>query len=243
MSQSSKKIYSLSGIPGVGKTTRGRALEQRYGWKFYPEPTHDWPLDEFYAVRRSYEAGVASKEEMMDATNYLQLRIGISYLHLGIQINRYMEENPGVPVVVERSPFDTTLFLRANTIPDNLRPMQIKQYEALKDFMSMYNHIDPWSNVHHIFFLCSIDETISRLQSRDETRISREYLEKLHDIHVSAFPIESDGDVDLKTSAYVGTQSLYHVIDVTCNDVDQSCLLISAIHESVVSDDETAADF
>jgi deoxyadenosine/deoxycytidine kinase len=231
MSQvSKKKIYSLSGIPGVGKTTRGRELERRYGWKFYPEPTHEWPLDEFYSVKRAFEEGNATKEDMMDATNYLQLRIGISYLRLGVEINRFMEEHPDVRVVVERSPFDTTLFLRANTIPDDLRPMQINQYEALKDFMSMYNHIDPWNNVHHIFFVCDIDVTISRLESRNETRISRPYLQQLHDIHVRAFPAledrRSDDVADLKTSAYVGERSLYHVIDVSYNDAIRTCELM-----------------
>lgn len=222
----SKIIYSLSGIPGVGKTTRGRELEQRFGWKFYAEPTEEWPLTEFYAVKADFEAGRASKEDMMDATNYLQLRVGISYLKLGIAINAFMACNPDVPVVVERSPFDTTLFLRANTIPDDLRAMQIKQYDALKDFMSMYNNIEPWCNVHHIFLRCDIDETVSRLLSRDETRISRPYLHRLHEVHSAAFPEVED----LKTSTFVGEKCAYDIIDVTQIGVSETCALICNIH-------------
>ena len=220
----SKKIYSLSGIPGVGKTTRGREMERR-GAKFYPEPTHEWPLEEFYAVKGRFEAGEASKEEMMDATNYLQLRIGISYLNLGRQIIAFSAANPDVDIIVERSPFDTTLFLRANTIPDNLRPMQIKQYEALKDFMSTYNNIAPWDNVHHIFLVCTIDETVSRLLSRGEDRISPAYLQQLHDVHSAAFP-EID---NIKTSTCVGEKALYDIIDVTKTGVVETCALIADI--------------
>lgn len=230
MSSSPKNIFSLSGIPGVGKTTRGVELEKSHNWKFYPEPTHEWPLEEFYYVKTQFEAGKATNEDMMDATNYLQLRIGISYLRLGAEINAFMKSNPYTDVIVERSPFDTTLFLRTNIIPDRLRPIQIKQYEALKDFMEMYNNIEPWCNVHHIFLKCAIPETVQRLLSREETRISEEYLQKLHDVHMDAFP-EKDRDASLKRSTCVGDESIYSVIDITEIGVAETCTLICEIQK------------
>lgn len=231
MSNSPKKIYSLSGIPGVGKTTRGTELERVHGWKFYPEPVHEWPLDKFYAVKTQYEAGLATNEDMMDATNYLQLRIGISYLRLGAEIIAFQKENPNVEVVVERSPHDTTLFLRTNIIPDKLRPIQIEQYDALKEFMYAYNNIEPWCNVHHIFLMCSIPETVKRLLSRNETRISETYLQRLHDVHVDAFPLEHP-DPELKSSTFIGDNSIYSVIDITNTDVQETCTLICGIHRT-----------
>ena len=230
MSTLPKNVYSLSGVPGAGKSTRGYELEKKYGWKFYPEPTEEWPLKEFYKMQALYKKGEATNEDMMDATNYLQLRIGISYLRLGAEINEFMKNNPGVIVVVERSPFDTTLFLRTNTIPQHLRPIQIEQYNALKDFMSMYNRIEPWCNVHHIFLKCAIPEVMNRLRSRDETRITEDYLRKLHVVHVEAFP-EEDRNMTLKSSTYIGDDSVYSVIDITEVGVSETCALICEIRE------------
>lgn len=178
----------IEGQIGVGKTTIGEILENRYGIALFRELTHQSTLqllDSFYADKRRWA-----------------FTLQVHFLNERFRMIKDIFRNGGG--LLDRSIYGDRIFADLLHHDGDMNDEEFETYETLLD--NMLEHAQKPDLL--IYLDCSVDTAMERIRQRNrglESGIPRDYLEKLNDRYLAWFD-----DYDLSPKVIIDTEK-FHV--------------------------------
>jgi deoxyadenosine/deoxycytidine kinase len=183
-----KPVIIIEGQIGVGKTTMGEILEERYGIPLFRELTRETTLqllDRFYADKPRWA-----------------FTLQVHFLNERFRMIKDIFRNGGG--LLDRSIYGDRIFADLLHDDGEMTDEEFETYETLLD--NMLEHAQKPDLL--IYLDCSVETALRRIKRRNrglESGIPREYLEKLNDRYLSWYE-----EYDLSPKVKIDTER-FHV--------------------------------